>query len=230
MIAIAAALERELRPLRQVLLPETASLVATGIGGEAVQARLPAFLAHHQPGLLISTGFAGALRAGLSPGEIVLADRLLTEDGKEINLDKELLYRTGQALDSIAVHRGRLLTCSRPIRTPQEKERLGRSFGAVAVEMEAFPTAEIAQALGIPFLALKAVLDPMERALPPFVQSLGGGGRFSKGVLFSSVRSPGQLGALSPLVREAGRAGRSLAAALQALTAHFSGKQLEVRG
>jgi adenosylhomocysteine nucleosidase len=229
MIVIVAALERELRPLRQVPLPETATL-ATGIGGEAVKTRLPAFLAHHQPGLLISTGFAGALRAGLSPGEIVLAERLLTEDDQEIKIDEELLYRSGQALDSIAVHRGKLLTWSRPIRTSQEKERLGRSFGAVAVEMEAFPSAELAHALGIPFLAVKAILDPMEQTLPPFVLSLRGGGGFSKEVLVALVRNLGQIGALPWLVREAGRAGRSLAAALQALTADFPGKLLEVPG
>ncbi len=93
--------------------------------------------------------------------------------------------------------------------------------------MEAFWAAETAQAYGIPCLAIKVVLDPLERPLPRFVHSVGegGGGRWGKGAL-SLLNWPGQLGELPWLARAAGRASRELAKSLATVIDHFSGGPL----
>ncbi len=221
MIAIIAALQREIAPLRRSP-PSGAIPLATGMGREAVQRRLSTFLDAHRPQLLIATGFAGALRSGLQLGEIVLAERLLTEGNRDVKIDRKLFRYAYEALEVRQTHCGPLLTVSRPVSSPEEKGRLGRSSGALAAEMEAFWAAETAQAYGIPFLAMKVVLDPLERPLPRLVRSIGdGGGRWGKGGLLV-LKWPGQLAELPWLARAARRASRELANSLAAVIDHFS--------
>ena len=50
--------------------------------------------------------------------------------------------------------------------TPQQKQALFARTGAVAVDMESAAIAEVAASRGLPFVAVRAVLDPAARSLP----------------------------------------------------------------
>ena len=52
-----------------------------------------------------------------------------------------------------------------PLRTPEAKRRAAADTTAVAVDMEAAGVAEAAMELGIPWLALKVILDPADQTL-----------------------------------------------------------------
>jgi hypothetical protein len=61
---------------------------------------------------------------------------------------------------------GPLFTSTQVLFTPQEKERCGQETEAVAVEMESGVHAAFARQLGLPFLVLRVILDPVDMAIP----------------------------------------------------------------
>lgn len=227
MILITAALERELGPFRRIAPPGVAPLV-TGIGREAVERGLSAFIAEHrsQIELLISSGFAGGLAPNLRPKTLILAERLLLEDGREIRVEAGLLARAAKALEPLRAHRGSILTVAKPARDVKEKRRLGQEFGALAVEMEAFWAAEAARAYELPFLAVKVVLDPLKWVLPEFIGVL----RLDRGrpwpwkatLALAMTRRPWEAWNLAQLAASAWLASRQLALALEALVKAFA--------
>jgi hypothetical protein len=64
------------------------------------------------------------------------------------------------------VAEGSLLTSPRILFTPEDKAEQGRVTGTIAVEMESGVHAAFAAARGLPFLALRVILDPVGMALP----------------------------------------------------------------
>lgn len=222
MILVTAALERELRPFQKIALPGVA-LLSTGIGRRATEKALAAFLAEHRPQieLLISSGFAGGLVRGLSPGELVLAERLRLEDGQEIEVEKELLAQAAAAFEPFGAHRGPVLTVGKLARAVEEKRRLGLRSRALAVEMEAFWIAALAREYRLPFLAVKAILDPLERPLPYFAGAVFGR-RPPVGVALSLLSRPWQLLEVPRLAGAARLASSRLARALEALVGAFA--------
>lgn len=219
MIMIAAALPVEIAPLRQRALPGV-SLAALGMGREAVEKELKALLEAQRPELLISAGFAGGLQPDLKAGDAILAERLRSEDGQEIEIEEELFHRASRA--AVYCHSGSLLTVSRPARTIEEKDRLRREHAALAVDMESFWGAAAARACRVPFLAVRAILDPLECSLPAFIESLDPRGHWSWRTALALARRPWQLGSLAQLAGAARLASRRLALALEALVSAFA--------
>jgi len=119
--------------------------------------------------LVIGTGVVGALSSGLKPGDLVLADRLLTidADGKvaeQVTVVGEAHLRSvGRALASagIAYSTGAILTSHR-VFTTAEKRLAKESTGAIAVDMETAAIAAEAAGRGLPFVAIRAVLDEID--------------------------------------------------------------------
>lgn len=189
-LAIVAALERELRPARRKI-GRGAIYLAFGMGEKGVRARLKGFIEGEEPGMLILTGFAGGLQPGLRSGELLLAEGFLRPGAEGIWADQQLYSEAQEALGS-AVQRGRLLTVARPA-SSAEKNRLGRDFPAVVVDMESWWAAELALKAEIPFLCLKAVLDPLNKPLPRPIARVGPDGRLTPGAWLELLREPGEL-------------------------------------
>lgn len=221
MIMIAAALPVEIAPLRQRALPGV-SLAVLGMGREAVERELTALLEAQRPELLISAGFAGGLQPDLKAGDAILAERLRSEDGQEIEIEEELFHRVSRAV--AYCHSGSLLTVSRPARTIEEKDRLRREHAALAVDMESFWGAAAARARRVPFLAVRAILDPLECPLPAFVESLDPRGHWSWRTTVALARRPWELGSLAQLAGAARLSSHRLAAALLDLIGHLDGE------
>jgi len=117
-----------------------------------------------------SLGYAGGLSSEAKMGDLVCPDRILSGEAgtAAYPLPPAQVERilAGLAAAGSRAHRGGLLTVGAPLRTPESKRRAAERTGAVAVDMEAGGVAEAAAALGIPWLALKVVLDPADRDLP----------------------------------------------------------------
>jgi adenosylhomocysteine nucleosidase len=99
--------------------------------------------------------------------------------------------------------------------TRSDKARARARFGALAVDLESDIVARAAAEAGIPFAALRAIADPVERDLPPAaLLPLAADGRPDLAGVFASVlRRPRQLAALLGLRQEMRRALRALARA-----------------
>lgn len=167
-------MEREVKPLirgwkvrlieydgRQFRLFENgeAALVCGGIGAEAARRAAEAVIGQVNPVHVLSVGFAGALDGSLATGDIFWPRVVLNAcDG----------VRTDTASGE-----GTLVSFA-TIVGKEQKARLAKAYGAVAVDMEAAAVAQAAQAHGIGFGALKAISDAADFSLPPLDSSLDG--------------------------------------------------------
>ncbi|MFC5067460.1 phosphorylase [Flaviflagellibacter deserti] len=207
-------------------------LVVTGVAREAkiaagpsveticsggVPARLRAMLdARPEPACraVVSFGVAGGLDPSLHPGDIVLATKVVTEDG-EWAADAAL----NETLQSALNVDNRLRTIQAPLAGVDlalvckiSKRNTWENSGAAAVDMESHIAAEYAAKHGLPFAAIRVVCDPAHRGLPDLVATaLKPDGSISlPGVFGSLARRPGQIMDLIRLGRDASIAFRSL--------------------
>ncbi len=163
----------EFRAVSGRLGDQSVIVIQAGIGRERARQALLATSRWHRLRAAVSLGFAGGLVDALQPGDLVTPSVVLSDDGA---LGLPFPAAPGQAAVHDAlfangprVHDGPLLTVAAPLRTPQAKREAHQRTGAVAVDMEAAGVAEAAQELGIPWLALKAVVDGVEDPLPEFL-------------------------------------------------------------
>lgn len=141
---------------------------------------------------LISFGVAGALVPEMRPGTLIVADAIVTASGRvetHARWAGALRRRLPQALGHAIAGVDRLVTDA------AEKRALGQETGAAAVDMESHIVARIAHERGLPFVALRAVADPLRRSMPPAAQVAmrEDGGVDLPAVLGSIARSPLQL-------------------------------------
>ena len=214
-VAIVAALTREVLPLvrqwrttereysgRRFRFFENGEIVVVcgGIGAEAARRATEAVIVLYAPGVVYSVGFAGALEPGLKVGEIIVARRVLNAaDGSSVDTG------TGEGV----------LVSFNSVASPEQKAKLGASFGAQAVDMEAAAVAQAAQARGVRFAAVKAISDESNFALPAMDKFVAPGGRFRtwKFALFVLIR-PWTYKSVLTLARNSTRASRALCSRL----------------
>lgn len=158
-ILIVAAVSQELRDLRFRRDPGIECLV-TGIGprrvGEAVRQRLSA----GGVGLVVSTGFAGGIRPGFEVGDLVMASEVIhAPSGERSRPEPGFFGLNGMA--SV----GPFVTVEEVLPDPAAKAEAGTRFGAIAADLESAAIAQAAKAAGVAWVAVRAILDPMEMPL-----------------------------------------------------------------
>ena len=169
----------------------------------------------------LSFGIAGALAPGLEPGALLLPRRLRTEAGETFAVDPEWRERVRVKLVALklAPLDGDLLAANAIVAAPTHKADLHRRLGAVAVDLESHRAEAAARAGGRKFLALRAIADPADFALPPaaLVGIDSEGRAAAMKVLRAVLEVPGQVGALICLALHTRSALRTLARAAPAL-------------
>lgn len=220
---ILVALPIELRAIAPVLGSKVRGSTVTGtLGGDRVIARAVGVgggaahvVAAERPRLVISCGFSGALHASLGPGDLVLASCVRDEGGEAVAVRESVLRIARRALDErIRIAEGEILCATRIAATCTDKRALARP-GRLAVDLESWAAARAADRAGIPWLALRVVVDPFEIELPPFA------GEVRAGYLASALRhalgGPGVVLELARLGIRTAIALRSLRRAMQEL-------------
>jgi len=160
-------------------------VVVTGIGKDVPALTLDGC------GVVVSTGFCGALRPDMTCGDLVLSNevafageeilRKITSSSEaagrfegtglfRLSISghvREHLSRLARQRD-LSLHVGRSVTCARVIRSEAEKRRLERYFDAHAVDMEDFLRIGRARRIGIEVLCVRAVFDEIKDTVPSF--------------------------------------------------------------
>ena len=182
--------------------PLPAALVAGRPG--AANARLAVRRAQERFRLcgVVSAGWCGALDPALRVGQVVVADRVMSDSGSE---EYEARPVAGRATT------GPVLTVDHFVATAEEKRRL-RQRGAVAVEMEAAAVAAEARRMAIPFFCVRAVSDVAEKTFRvDFNRARLPGGQFSTlRAAAAAGFSPGRWRELLQTWRDARTAAESL--------------------
>jgi nucleoside phosphorylase len=195
-------------------------LIQAGIGRERARRALLGAARWFEFRAAWSLGFAGGLAEPLRPGDLVCPPTVLLDDGGSgtsfpAGPDRAAV-RAALATAGVACHEGDLLTVDAPLRTVQGKREAHRRTGAVAVDMEAAGLAVAARELGIPWLAIKAIVDGVEDALPAFLAdcTTPEGEIRWRGLLAGLLGSGERRRALWGLVRATRQAGLGLRRAL----------------
>ena len=200
--------------------------VGHGIGHKrAADSARRAFDQMVAPELVIGTGVVGALSGGLKPGDLILSERVLAidRDGQTAEqvavANAEDLRAVGHSLGmaNIAYSSGAILTSHRVLVSGAEKRHAKESTGAIAVDMETAAIAIEANARGIPFVAIRAVLDEVDDEVFGVEMTDKNGDVRPLAATSYLLRNPGTMLKLPKMIRNLSRATASIADALIAI-------------
>lgn len=129
--------------------------------------------------VLLSWGTAGGLDPALVAGSLVLPRTVIAYDGTKYPVDADWHARMCRCLAGHVVSDDRcLIESDTVLTTPEQKTALNYRSGAVAVDMESVAVAGVAKTAGVPFLAIRAILDPVNSVIPDVATGmLDAGGR-----------------------------------------------------
>jgi adenosylhomocysteine nucleosidase len=194
-VGIIAAMPGELKPLVQGWKPlhllhgenawqgniEGAACIAVCAGmGKAAAERACSIAIREAPlNTLVSIGWAGALSCGLQPGDAYVVNEVVDGASGEA-FPTQSPARPGNAPPF------KLVTIDH-VALAVEKRRLGESYQAVLVDMEAATVAQFARSQGIPFYCLKAVSDTATEVLPDFSRYTDTQGQLQLAALLAHV-------------------------------------------
>jgi hypothetical protein len=117
-------------------------------------------------GLLVSWGLAGGLSAAIAPGTVVLPRRVCVPSGEPLLADSFWHARLGVLGREVTLDCGDLLTAPAALESPAAKRAAAAASAAVAVDMESAAIAAAAASAGVPFVALRVVIDGPFDSLP----------------------------------------------------------------
>ncbi|HYA94984.1 MAG TPA: hypothetical protein VEC95_01815 [Terriglobales bacterium] len=190
---------------------DDAVLLCGGIGYEAGKRTAEAVIEYAKPSLLIATGLAGGLKQEWTLGRTMVAAEVVDE-------------ATGHRFKT--AHGEGMVVSSREIARAAKKRELASRFRADLVDMEGAAVAEVAEAHGLPFLAVKAVSDEMDFELPPLQGFVGPEGRFQSARFgFWAAWHPQWWLAIAQLKRRSDMAAAKLAGRLREVIAGWETNQ-----
>ncbi len=153
-------------------LPEGILLKISGIGARRARVASETLMKKGATALL-SWGSAGGLLATLSPGSLILPEKVLSSDQISFSVDTQWHERLCARLRGHAdLHTGPLIQSPTVVRSPEEKIALFNRYGVVAVDMESAAVAQVALLEGVPFMAIRAVSDPAYVSIPPSAMTI----------------------------------------------------------
>ena len=136
-------------------------VVLAGVG--ARRADLTAALAaEHRPGAGIVAGVAGAAKAELEPGDVLVAEAVCDASENETAWSDPWLVDCAERCGAKRVRR--FVTVSRIARTPETKSRLARA--GEAAEMESMMVMQRWACEGIPAVAIRTIADSVNDTVP----------------------------------------------------------------
>lgn len=195
--ALVAALDDELRIIKSRINPDSQVYIRpavftfgqymgrrlliarTGVGRKAMAKAISYCLTQYHPEFCLHVGYCGGADPSFQAGDLLIATAVADKGGNK-ELEPEESY-TGRAVDicrtkKLKARTGRLLTVDEAILSPHEKAFVGTQYGIHAIDMESFSFAAACQSQAIPYLIVRAVLDPLDMEFPDMGDIVDGGG------------------------------------------------------
>lgn len=116
---------------------------------------------------LISWGCAAALADSLKSGDLTLPTALFDTNHVQLDLNSDW-HKYAETLLSnyLPVHTGTLLESKEIVSSSRDKKQLHVETAAVVLDMETVAVAKVARKNNLPFLAIRAIADPVTMDLP----------------------------------------------------------------
>lgn len=174
MLGIVVSLSRELKSLTRQTIPvgswtaitDNTLVALSGIGADRAY-MAGSVLVSQGATALLSWGCAAALDDRVSPGCLILPERIIGTNGEIHRVSTEWHRRLCQALKSQHPIRTEALVESDVIvKTSAEKRSLARRTQAAATDMESAAQARLAKDYGLPFIAIRAIVDTPSTEIP----------------------------------------------------------------
>ena len=174
MLGIVVSLSRELKSLTRQTIPvgswraiaDNTLVALSGIGADRAYTAGSVLVSQGATALL-SWGCAAALDDRVSPGCLILPERIIGANGEIHRVSTEWHRRLCQALESKHPIRTEALVESDVIvKTSAEKRSLARRTQAAATDMESAAQARLAKDYGLPFIAIRAIVDTPSTEIP----------------------------------------------------------------
>jgi nucleoside phosphorylase len=138
---------------RGVFAGQEVSLSFVGIGGAAIdQVELAAELV--KPQLIISSGFAGATRSLLEPGDFILSTNYTDPDVEKILSNKKIVDASGPFVQV------------KQVASVSDKWSLNRSVRSIAVDMESELMADLCRRKQISLVTARMISDAIDETIP----------------------------------------------------------------
>jgi len=169
---------------------------------------------------IVSFGVAGGLASSLRPGDWVVASSVV--DAQTSNVTDR--GWSNKLLDLIGGARyAPIVGVDDPIAEPTIKRDLHRTTGAAAVDMESHVVARLAAEHGLAFAAVRVIVDPAERAIPPAaLVGMNADGRTNvPAILRELIARPAQVTRLARIAFDAFVARSEMQRVRQLLGSHF---------
>jgi adenosylhomocysteine nucleosidase len=227
-VGVVAALPAELQPLLHATVAvgearfvnARVRAQAGGIGSAAARRAAESLVADGATAL-VSWGFAAGLDPALTPGTLVISQQLeppmpatagTAAAGTATAAAAWAARLSSRFRDVVPLVNGTIACPDHVVRTASEKRALGAS-GAVAADMESAAVAAVALAAGIPWLALRVLVDTVDVIVPQAVAAaIDARGGFQMARFFGAlIRRPMDLASLPSLASAYRRAMRTLA-------------------
>jgi adenosylhomocysteine nucleosidase len=195
--------------------------VQAGVGRARAAEGARLLIRRFSPRALVSFGFAGGLSPQLTKGSLVIGTGVVCEDPPRIlavaNRDLVDQFQAASEAARLSVHRGILVTTRHLVADVSSKAVLRGRSGACAVDMETAGIVEAACEAGLPWVAVRAIVDSAEDHLPAAcLTMLRDDGQVATGRLMRTVCwSPRLLGHLLRLAGDTARARRCLSQAFK---------------
>lgn len=240
-IGLIAAMPEEIKPLlRQVgpyrreragsfniyrfsLANGEVCLIESGMGAAKGAAAARALIDTACPSVIINFGFAGAVTAGPSVGDLIVANRLFFHQhrsfSEQYDLDQDLSELMEMALAKgcwkkpFQVYRGTFITAGEIVKKGELAGILPQGVANPVLDMETAAVAQVAAGLKIPIVAVRAISDAADEELGFSLEELTDNElnvRIGM-VLWTVARKPWIIPQLLRLARNAKRAGDNLA-------------------
>ncbi len=216
-IGFVSGLVEEAGVLRRAGLADPPNLDPIAVGGvAAAAARAADDLIAQGAELPISFGVCGGLSPALNCGDLILSTHIGMADGDDLNStlpDAAIQDLARQMRDAgIHTHVGKSFGSDNAVLSATEKARLANETGALCVDMESHAVARSAARSNAPFLIVRAVADPADRAIPALAMAglAPDGTTRAWPVVKRLISQPTALPALLRLARDTGQAVRTL--------------------
>ena len=231
-VLVLFALPEEQKPFSRVVTKEHArdKWIAHYTGAGAVNTR--SFLSEHlkqfsgrerswipECRALLICGFAGGLAAELTPGMLVIGESVTNSANEIMKADSRLLaVAESVRLPEVYAMRGTIHTGDRVLGKAVEKQELAGRSEAIAVDMETFAAAQVAEEYEIPWLAARVVTDGVSDDMPLDFNALADadGNVDKKRVIAATLAHPWKIPGLIRLGTRSQQAAKNLALFLEA--------------